>query len=176
MPAPALVCRSVVGSGEAAASNADRAAGLRILPRHRARSNVIETRMWRVTVILAVMILAAACQPGLASRAGPTPVSTASSSGVDGAAGDQQTVPGGCAQSAVNKGGMPSWLLNAGSPRDLPYALAVPPVAAGVIFGYPLRSGQPVDPSNKVLWVDRKSTRLNSSHRCISYAVFCLKK
>src|SRR5437762_11377248 len=23
--------------------------------------------------------------------------------------------------------------------------------------------------------VDRKSTRLNSSHRCISYAVFCLK-
>src|SRR5437763_5487490 len=28
------------------------------------------------------------------------------------------------------------------------------------------------DPSSR----DRKSTRLNSSHRCISYAVFCLKK
>src|SRR5437879_9029060 len=27
-----------------------------------------------------------------------------------------------------------------------------------------------------VLSKDRKSTRLNSSHRCISYAVFCLKK
>src|SRR5437762_6355031 len=27
-----------------------------------------------------------------------------------------------------------------------------------------------------VLLLDRKSTRLNSSHRCISYAVFCLKK
>src|SRR5437762_9704619 len=27
------------------------------------------------------------------------------------------------------------------------------------------------------MWTrDRKSTRLNSSHRCISYAVFCLKK
>src|SRR5437762_8464353 len=26
------------------------------------------------------------------------------------------------------------------------------------------------------LTIDRKSTRLNSSHRCISYAVFCLKK
>src|SRR5437764_9131255 len=26
------------------------------------------------------------------------------------------------------------------------------------------------------VWEDRKSTRLNSSHRCISYAVFCLKK
>src|SRR5207248_9423488 len=25
-------------------------------------------------------------------------------------------------------------------------------------------------------WQDRKSTRLNSSHRTISYAVFCLKK
>src|SRR5256885_12919918 len=25
-------------------------------------------------------------------------------------------------------------------------------------------------------WVDRKSTRLNSSHLVISYAVFCLKK
>src|ERR1035441_3538432 len=27
-----------------------------------------------------------------------------------------------------------------------------------------------------VSWVDRKSTRLNSSHLGISYAVFCLKK
>ena len=25
-------------------------------------------------------------------------------------------------------------------------------------------------------WIDRKSTRLNSSHKPISYAVFCLKK
>src|SRR2546421_5648424 len=27
-----------------------------------------------------------------------------------------------------------------------------------------------------VVWLDRKSTRLNSSHDQISYAVFCLKK
>src|SRR5438552_5659683 len=26
------------------------------------------------------------------------------------------------------------------------------------------------------IWSDRKSTRLNSSHQIISYAVFCLKK
>src|SRR3712207_8113548 len=35
------------------------------------------------------------------------------------------------------------------------------------------------DPGVKALWVltkDRKSTRLNSSHANISYAVFCLKK
>src|ERR1017187_7664462 len=33
-----------------------------------------------------------------------------------------------------------------------------------------------VDPRAAVNHADRKSTRLNSSHRCISYAVFCLKK
>src|SRR5690348_17728457 len=31
-------------------------------------------------------------------------------------------------------------------------------------------------PSLKVFMIDRKSTRLNSSHPSISYAVFCLKK
>src|SRR5437764_6102657 len=47
--------------------------------------------------------------------------------------------------------------------------------------------GQAFDPAQRfgqaeVAWMrnalqgDRKSTRLNSSHRCISYAVFCLKK
>src|SRR5437879_449498 len=30
--------------------------------------------------------------------------------------------------------------------------------------------------SGQLTTADRKSTRLNSSHRCISYAVFCLKK
>src|SRR5437762_7470068 len=34
----------------------------------------------------------------------------------------------------------------------------------------------PVDDEPLVPTKDRKSTRLNSSHRCISYAVFCLKK
>src|SRR5437879_10568899 len=41
--------------------------------------------------------------------------------------------------------------------------------------------GRPVEPRARRLQQhprpqDRKSTRLNSSHRCISYAVFCLKK
>src|SRR5262245_65351581 len=31
-------------------------------------------------------------------------------------------------------------------------------------------------PSSIPCWTDRKSTRLNSSHLGISYAVFCLKK
>src|SRR6266853_3642543 len=33
-----------------------------------------------------------------------------------------------------------------------------------------------IDPKSRVLRQDRKSTRLNSSHSQISYAVFCLKK
>src|SRR5256885_3723908 len=40
-----------------------------------------------------------------------------------------------------------------------------------------LASGQATDPTQVVMAVeDRKSTRLNSSHLVISYAVFCLKK
>src|SRR5437763_7545931 len=40
-----------------------------------------------------------------------------------------------------------------------------------VDHGFEIEPGALVQPGQ-----DRKSTRLNSSHRCISYAVFCLKK
>src|SRR5437879_5590158 len=36
-------------------------------------------------------------------------------------------------------------------------------------------NGNVAEPNGTMI-IDRKSTRLNSSHRCISYAVFCLKK
>src|SRR3712207_7461167 len=38
------------------------------------------------------------------------------------------------------------------------------------------RAGGGVDLADRRLVLDRKSTRLNSSHANISYAVFCLKK
>src|SRR5690242_18585591 len=41
--------------------------------------------------------------------------------------------------------------------------------------GWVLREGLP-DDGRVVMITDRKSTRLNSSHMSISYAVFCLKK
>src|ERR1017187_8604975 len=46
------------------------------------------------------------------------------------------------------------------------------------IFHLPIRSSDNIRGDWPQLhWqLDRKSTRLNSSHRCISYAVFCLKK
>src|SRR5437879_9992580 len=48
------------------------------------------------------------------------------------------------------------------------------------LFSHLVTSRPPLSPSpprvGRVREGDRKSTRLNSSHRCISYAVFCLKK
>src|SRR5207248_9672348 len=53
-------------------------------------------------------------------------------------------------------------------------------MAAGTNFGISpgsvLSGVQPNDGIFRNFPVDRKSTRLNSSHRTISYAVFCLKK
>src|SRR3712207_9024877 len=43
-------------------------------------------------------------------------------------------------------------------------------------FGHPVRAVDLYDNSNVEALSDRKSTRLNSSHANISYAVFCLKK
>src|SRR5436189_3572577 len=43
-------------------------------------------------------------------------------------------------------------------------------VATGLLFGFWMQPKTEKKPG------DRKSTRLNSSHRCISYAVFFLKK
>jgi hypothetical protein len=56
------------------------------------------------------------------------------------------------------QGPVPAWLDQAAAhnvPSGLPYAIAVPAVAAGFIFGYPLRAGHPQNPANKVLWVVR---------------------
>src|SRR5690606_41079325 len=56
--------------------------------------------------------------------------------------------------------------------------------APHVVNGYPYDHGQPYvptmlsennRPSQRSMHLDRKSTRLNSSHVKISYAVFCLK-
>src|SRR5437762_6192505 len=38
------------------------------------------------------------------------------------------------------------------------------------------QTNPPPATATRICLGDRKSTRLNSSHRCISYAVFCLKK
>src|SRR5947208_13302998 len=60
---------------------------------------------------------------------------------------------------------------------DLPKALVPPawPRPVGYANGMTAK-GRIVVTAGLVGWEDRKSTRLNSSHQIISYAVFCLKK
>src|SRR5690606_33990390 len=53
-----------------------------------------------------------------------------------------------------------------------PYALSQRPVSNGDFLGFMADDGY----KSEEISVDRKSTRLNSSHVKISYAVFCLKK
>src|SRR5204862_7050515 len=47
---------------------------------------------------------------------------------------------------------------------------------AGEVSGSREAQSKSSYPASSALWRDRKSTRLNSSHVEISYAVFCLKK
>src|SRR5437764_12244083 len=50
------------------------------------------------------------------------------------------------------------------------------PNTGKVVFGALVELEDQADGEHHLAGIDRKSTRLNSSHRCISYAVFCLKK
>src|SRR5437879_11415089 len=58
----------------------------------------------------------------------------------------------------------------------IPGAFADPVSCALDLPGPGADGGQGIGHRQAQVVVDRKSTRLNSSHRCISYAVFCLKK
>src|SRR5690606_40608592 len=49
-------------------------------------------------------------------------------------------------------------------------------VDTGMPTDYLSRPGVAFQPANALQLIDRKSTRLNSSHVKMSYAVFCLKK
>src|SRR2546430_12499627 len=64
-----------------------------------------------------------------------------------------------------------------GSPEQiLPHLVDVLPAGpAALVFG-PEPSGLTDAEVTRCHYLDRKSTRLNSSHSQISYAVFCLKK
>src|SRR3712207_7327242 len=74
---------------------------------------------------------------------------------------------------------------SAGVAVDLPHAqggfTVTTPDAVGLLWVNNQASAQPLNlntAARRVAWLveDRKSTRLNSSHANISYAVFCLKK
>src|SRR3712207_8371185 len=50
------------------------------------------------------------------------------------------------------------------------------PGIAAALAGVSSRAAKTARDLAQAAWIDRKSTRLNSSHANISYAVFCLKK
>src|SRR5207244_8134516 len=52
-------------------------------------------------------------------------------------------------------------------------AIGLAAIVSGILY---LAADHPPKLDGKSLALDRKSTRLNSSHQIISYAVFCLKK
>src|SRR3712207_6861092 len=59
----------------------------------------------------------------------------------------------------------------------LPFAFCLLPFAFRLLpFAFPLRQLSKIFVEAMRADLDRKSTRLNSSHANISYAVFCLKK
>src|SRR3712207_7108063 len=63
--------------------------------------------------------------------------------------------------------------------RPLLFQLSYCPLSNGpteALTGLPVRRMLPAPRTELVELEDRKSTRLNSSHANISYAVFCLKK
>src|SRR5258708_16160330 len=61
-----------------------------------------------------------------------------------------------------------------GAPPDQPVMI----IDVEIVFPLGEQPGGPLDLASVLrnMCVDRKSTRLNSSHQIISYAVFCLKK
>src|SRR5690606_39633666 len=82
----------------------------------------------------------------------------------------------------------PQWRFNAGRVETRGFLTRTTSTfaAGGTLFGFGTGNNPPAPPTDFVLSAaasiaamtpeDRKSTRLNSSHVKISYAVFCLKK
>src|SRR2546422_3875806 len=61
-------------------------------------------------------------------------------------------------------------------PAHLVFSAAIRKKSLGTIGLFSMAKGQNSYPYTEADRIDRKSTRLNSSHGYISYAVFCFKK
>src|SRR5688500_20186779 len=82
---------------------------------------------------------------------------------------------------AVMEGGEPTVIASAEGGRTIPSVVAFTKTGERLV-GQLAKRQAVTNPGNTVFSIkrfmgrDRKSTRLNSSHLVISYAVFCLKK
>src|SRR5689334_22569491 len=136
------------------------------------------TEVVRLGIELAVVIGGGNIFRGIAASAG----------GMDRATGDYMgmlaTVMNALAlQDSIEKAGVPTRVLSAIEMRAVaePYIRrrAIRHLEKGRVVVFAAGTGNPfftTDTAGALRAVDRKSTRLNSSHSSISYAVFCLKK
>jgi hypothetical protein len=128
--------------------------------------DVGQSRMKRLAVAVVVLVglVAVSCTSGgTATRTKaspptiPPPASGAAAPTPD-IPPDARAVAGGCGATVAYRGAIPAWLNEAtgnNAPDGLPYVIAAPAMAAGFIFGNPLRAGHPANPANKILWVVR---------------------
>jgi hypothetical protein len=70
-------------------------------------------------------------------------------------------VAGGCGATGLYHGRPPAWTAPAFSdsspgPPAWPFALGGRGTVVALVFGYPLRAGDPTNPSKKVLWIMRR--------------------
>lgn len=65
-------------------------------------------------------------------------------------------VDGGCGSTSLYSGASQPWASNAGAPADLVQATSQGGQVTAFLFAYPLRAGDPQNPSNKILWVVRQ--------------------
>lgn len=69
-------------------------------------------------------------------------------------------VKGGCGATKLYRGRVPPWTAPAFSasspgPPPWPHAISSRGTVVAIVFGYPLRAGDPTDPANKILWIMR---------------------
>jgi hypothetical protein len=100
--------------------------------------------MWRIVAVVAATSVAACGSTGSKVHREPGP----------------EVVAGGCGATKLYRGPLPAWTAPAFSnsspgPPAWPHALSDRGTVAAIVFGYPLRSGNPTDPANKILWIMR---------------------
>jgi hypothetical protein len=102
--------------------------------------------MRRIGVIVAATWLVAACgSTGSTSRGRNTGLAV---------------IAGGCGATKLYRGHVPAWTAptftsSSPGPPPWPHALAERRTVVAIVFGYPLRAGDPTDPANKILWIMR---------------------
>ena len=97
--------------------------------------------MKRAFVVAAALLLLAACGDDSGSGNGAAIPSGA------------HAVSGGCGSTALYTGASEAWTAQAAGPVDLVQATSHDGNAVAYLFGQPLRSGEPENPANKILWV-----------------------